>query len=47
MDQLSKSVWGASKSNVGGDYKPGGTGMIAFGKMAWRIINQGYNEMSR
>ena len=45
MDRSSKSVWGASKIDVGGNYKLGRTGMIAFGKTAQQIIEQGYDEM--
>ena len=31
-DRASKSVWGASVNNVGSDYKPGGTAVVAFEK---------------
>ena len=37
-DKASKSVWGASEINVGNDYKPGGTAVIAFSKIVKRAI---------
>ena len=41
MDRASKSVWRASKINVGSDYKPGGIGMVVFGQTRRRIQQQG------
>ena len=40
-------MWGASEINIGNDYKPGGTAMVAFGKTARRGINQGINDLGR
>ena len=39
-DRASNPVWGANEINVGNDYKPGGTAMVAFGKTARRVIQQ-------
>ena len=47
MDKSAKSVWSASTWNVPTDYKPGGTGIITFGKTARRIINQGIDDLGR
>ena len=30
MNRASTLVWGANEINVGNDYKPGGTAMVAF-----------------
>ena len=38
MDRATKLVWGASEINVRNDYKPGGTAMVVFKKIARRII---------
>ena len=46
-DPTSKSVWGSSTVNVGGDYKPGGTAIVAFGKTARRVIKQGTDDLGR
>ena len=46
-DRASKSVWGASEINVGNDYKPGGTAMVAFGKTAKRVFKQGIDDLGR
>ena len=46
-DRASKSVWGASRIDVGSEYKPGGTGIVAFGKTARRVIQQGMDELGR
>ena len=39
-NRASKSVWGVNKIDVGNDYKPGGTAIIAFGKTARRVTQQ-------
>ena len=46
-DKASKLVWGASGINVGNDYEPGGTAMVAFGKTARRVIQQGTDDLGR
>ena len=46
-DRASKSVWGASEINIGNDYKPGGTAMVAFGKTARRVIQQSFDDLDR
>ena len=46
-DRASKSVWGASEINVGNDYKPGGTAIVAFGKTTRRVIQQGIDDLGR
>ena len=46
-DRSSKSVWGASRINVGSDYKPGGTAVAAFGKTARRVIQQRIDNLGR
>ena len=46
-DPTSKSVWGSSTVNVGNDYKPGGTAIVAFGKTARRVIKQGIDDLGR
>ena len=46
-DRASKSVWGFSEINVGNDYKPGGTAMVAFGKTVRRVIQQGIDDLGR
>ena len=46
-DRASKSVWGASRINVGSDYKLGGTAVVAFGKTASRVIQQVIDNLSR
>ena len=46
-DKAPTSVWGASKINVGNNYKPGGIAMVAFGKTARRVIPQGIDDLSR
>ena len=46
-DRASKSVWGASEINVGNDYKPGGTAIVAFGKTARKVIKQGIDDLGR
>ena len=43
----SKSVWGASRIDVGSEYKPGGTAVVAFGKIARRVIQQGIDDLGR
>ena len=40
-DRASKLVWGTSKINVGNDYKPDSTAMVAFVKTTRRVIQQG------
>ena len=47
MDRASKSVWGARKINVESDYKPGGTGIVAFRKTTRKIIQQEFDELGR
>ena len=42
-----KLVWVASKINVGRNYKPGGTVMVAFEKQAKRVIQQGIDDFGR
>ena len=46
-DPASKSVWGSSAINVGNEYKPGGTAIVAFGKTARRVIKQGIDDLGR
>ena len=46
-DKASKSVWGAIGINVGNNYKPGGTAMVAFGKTARGVIQQGIDDLGR
>ena len=40
-------MWGASKIDVGSEYKPGGTGIVAFEKTARRVIQQGMDALGR
>ena len=40
-------MWGASEINVGNDYKPGGTAMVAFGKTGRRVIKPGIDDLGR
>ena len=40
-------MWGASRIDVGSEYKPGGTGVVAFGKTARRVIQQGMDDLGR
>ena len=40
-------MWGASTIDVGSEYKPGGTGIVAFGKTARRVIQQGMDTLGR
>ena len=47
LTDTSKSVWGASGINVGSDYKPGGTAVVAFRKTAIRVIQQGIDDLGR
>ena len=47
MDRASKSFRGASEINVGNDYKPGCTAIVAFGKTARRVIQQGIDDLGR
>ena len=49
MDKASKSVLRAGEINVGNDYKPGSTAMVAFGKTVRvrRVIQQGIDDLGR
>ena len=40
-------MWGSSVINVGNEYKPGGTAIVAFGKTARRVIKQGIDDLGR
>ena len=40
-------MWGASRINVGSEHKPGGTVVVAFGKIARRVIQQGIDVLGR
>ena len=40
-------MWGASRINVGSEYKPGDTAVVAFGKIARRVIQQGVDDLGR
>ena len=44
-DKASKLVWGVSEINVGNEYKPSGTAMVAFGKTARKVIKQGIDDL--
>ena len=46
-DRASKLVWGASRIDVGSEYKPGGTAVVAFRKIARRVIQQGIDDLGR
>ena len=46
-DRVSKSVWDESGINVGSDYKPGSTAVVAFGKKTRRMIQQGIDDLGR
>ena len=37
-------MWGASRIDVGSEYKPGGTAVVAFGKTARRVIQQDIDD---
>ena len=45
--RASKPLWGASRINVGSEYKPGGTAVVAFGKTVRRVIQQGIDDPDR
>jgi exonuclease III len=47
MDRHSKSIWGTSQVIVEGDYKPGGTALITFGKTARRVKERGSDPLGR
>ena len=40
-------MWGASRIDVCSEYKPGGTVVVAFGKTARRVIQQGIDDLGR
>ena len=40
-------MWGASEINVGNDYKPGSTAIVAFGKTARRLIQQEIDNLGK
>ena len=40
-------MWGSNRIEVGIEYKPGCTGIIAFGKTARRVIQQGVDALGR
>ena len=46
-DRASKSVWGASRIDVDSEYKPGATVVVAFAKIARRVIQQGIEDLGR
>ena len=46
-DRASKTVLGSSRIDVGSEYKPGGTSIVAFEKTARRVIEQGMDELGR
>jgi hypothetical protein len=47
MDRHSKAIWGTSHVIVEGDYKPGGTALVTFGKIAGRVIESGSDPLGR
>lgn len=42
-----KVSMGNAWKNVDSDYKPGSTEIVAFSKIYWWIIKQGFNELGR
>ena len=40
-------MWGFSEINVGNEYKPGGTAIVAVGKTTRRVIKQGIDDLGR
>jgi hypothetical protein len=47
MDRHSRAIWGTSQVIVEGDYKPGGTALITFGKTAGRVKECGRDPLDR
>jgi hypothetical protein len=47
MDRHSRAIWGTSQVIVEGDYKPGGTALITFGKTAGRVKERGSDPLGR
>jgi hypothetical protein len=47
MDRHSKAIWGTSQVIVEGDYKPGGTALVTFGKTAGRVIESCSDPLGR
>ena len=47
IDQSAKSTWSSSQLASTNDFKPGGTGIVTFGKTATRIIQSGRDELGR
>ena len=47
IDNHAKAVWGTSQVIVEGEYKPGGTALVTFGKTAGRVKESGTDPMGR
>ena len=47
IDHSAKSTWSSSQLTSTNDFKPGGTGIVTFGKTATRILQSGRDDLGR